>query len=88
MLGRSHPRPTRKGEVHHPTFAFPIPRKPGASACIRASGCSQGSRSIPGDRAKYELGCGVLRNFGSSADADLLERMVEVLTHLGDARAR
>ncbi len=30
----------------------------------------------------------VLRNFGSPADADLLERMVEVLTHLGDARAR
>ena len=30
----------------------------------------------------------VLRNFGSPADGELLERMVEVLTHLGDARVR
>jgi hypothetical protein len=30
----------------------------------------------------------VLRNFGSPAEEALLERMVEVLTHLGDGRAR
>jgi hypothetical protein len=30
----------------------------------------------------------VLRNFGSPADGTLLERMVEVLTHLGEGRAR
>ena len=30
----------------------------------------------------------VLRNFGSPGDGELLERMVEVLTHLGDARAK
>jgi hypothetical protein len=30
----------------------------------------------------------VLRNFGSAAEEPLLERMVEVLTHLGDGRTR
>ena len=30
----------------------------------------------------------VLRNFGAPTDAELLERLVEVLTHLGDVRVR
>jgi hypothetical protein len=30
----------------------------------------------------------VLRNFGAPAEEELLERMIEVLTHLGDGRAR